>query len=83
MATCRQLQALESFLYALLQADAKAGKPEVAVTTAVVYVAQKGPATPEDAVMAYAQASFLGLSHASARGRMAPRKMEERMMTST
>lgn len=79
----RHEQALDSFLYFIEHAVAKAGRSLVTVTAAVVYVAQNATAEAELAVNAAAQASFALLSHARmTKGAKTPRMMEERIMTS-
>jgi hypothetical protein len=68
VAVTRQLQALESFFGLFEQYVAKAGRPVIAVCDPVVYVAQKGAATPEETVKTEAQASPEGSSHAKIKG---------------
>lgn len=81
VATLRQLQALLNFLGFIEQYVANAGRPLVAVEEAVVYVAQKAAAEPDEAVNADAQASLAALSHARIAGTNAPRKKRvERML---
>lgn len=55
----------------------------MAVDEAVVYVAQKAAAVPDEAVKTDAQASFLGPWHARIAGTIAPKKRSvERMIAS-
>lgn len=83
VATLRQEQALESFLGLLEHAVAQVGRSVVAVDEPVVYVAQKGDADEAEAVIACAQVSVSGLSQAKITGTRTPKRMNERIMTST
>lgn len=68
-AVSRQLHALDKCPVLKSQAEAKLGRPVVAVTLLAVKVAQKAAASELDAVYAEAQAWLAGLLHPKTRGR--------------